>query len=131
MLYNSGITYNSGQSYNNSQESLLDIELQSTLTTTNTDTALTNLGDSYVTYINSISLTLQNGSSTNRTVTIYKNGSNSANEILNIDLNANNCKSILITDLRIKLTGTQSIYFKQDSGNDVELLLTCTREQIY
>lgn len=109
---------------------ITDVELQATLTTTNTDTSLLNSSSSYVTIIDSICLTIKSGGTTNRTVTIYKNGSAAANEILNIDLNAVSSKSLIFTDTRIKLTGTQSLYFKQDSGTDVNILVTGTKEQI-
>jgi hypothetical protein len=108
------------------------VEYQKTLTTTNTDSSLANLSSSYETQITSIHVHLQGGSgaSTARLVTFYKNGTAAANELFSVKCDPAGNFSHIITDLRYKLTGTQTIYIKQDVGTDVNILIATLREQV-
>lgn len=108
------------------------VEYQKTLTTTNTDSSLANPSASYESQITSITIHLQGAStaSTSRLVTFYKNGTATANELFSVKCDPNGIYTHIITDLRIKLTGTQTIYAKQDVGADVNILIATLKEQV-
>ena len=108
------------------------IELQKALTTTNTDSAITNVSTTYQTVVSYLAFTASSGT-TKRTVTIYKNGSAAANALMVFDIDPTGnagAKTIVLDNQAIVLTGTQSLYFKQDTGTDINVYASGTKEQI-
>lgn len=107
------------------------VELQATLTTTNTATTIANPDTNHTTQITSITLVCSG--TTARTVSIYKNGSATANLLMVLDIDPSGVmgpKTINLSDPRFYLTGTQALYLKQDAGNDVNVLISAVKTQI-
>lgn len=102
------------------------------LTTVASATSYTNVSSSYRTIVTSVILTGQSGTTTSRKVTIYKGGTASGNERINIDIDPSGAvypKTVTI-DTPIVLTGTEAIYVKQDAGADVNIEVSGTEENI-
>lgn len=112
------------------QYDITRVEYLKQLTSTNTDSYLANPSASYETQITSICVTLQTGGATARTVTFYKNGTNAANEIFSVVCDPAGEYSHVITDPRIVLTGTQTLYIKQNTGTDCNVLISAIKEEI-
>lgn len=86
----------------------------------------TNASASYRTQATQIFLA--NTGATQRTITLYKNGTATANVIANsIVIPANGS---VVLDSKIVLTGTQTIGAKQDTGTDVNIAIYGVVEQI-
>lgn len=66
-----------------------------------------------------------------RLVTIYKDGTASANERMNINIDPTGIlyPKLAVIDTNIVLTGTQSIYAKVDAGTDINLEISGIQEQ--
>lgn len=112
---------------------LTTVELQKALTTTATDSQITNAGASYETKVTSIFLTFAEGATTKRNICMYKNGTAASNKIgcFDIDPTGNNApKCIVLSDPRITLTGTQTLLFKQDTGTDINIYVNAVQETI-
>jgi len=89
-------------------------------------TIYTNTSASYRTQATEIFLC--NTGSSQRVITLYKNGTAITNQILNsITLPAN---TSTIIDTRLVCTGTQTISAKQDTGTDVNIAIYGIVEQI-
>lgn len=89
-------------------------------------TVFTNSGSSYRTQITQIFLC--NTSATQRTVTLYKNGTGVTNQILNSIVLPANTSTII--DTKLVATGTQTLAAKQDAGADVNIAVYGIVEQI-
>ena len=82
-------------------------------------------------YITSITLNLQTGGTLGRTITIYKNGTSTSNEILKLYLNpANGVAYTIMNGLSFFLENGQSMSFKQDIGTDVTILVNGIEENL-
>lgn len=81
-------------------------------------------------YITAIGVKLQGGAATKRTVTVFKNGTAAGNEVWTFELDPAGVKADLITQLPWFLDIGQSIYFKQDVGADVNIIVTGTEEAL-
>jgi len=104
--------------------------LQKALTTTATDSAVAGEADVRK-YITSITLNLQTGGVTGRTITVYKNGTDASNEILNVYLNPTNGVAYhVLTELPFFLEVGQSISFKVDVGTDINILVNGVEEEL-
>lgn len=89
-------------------------------------TKFTNQSASYRTQLTQIFLC--NTSSSQRVVTLYKNGTGTTNQIANsITLPAN---TSTIIDTKLIFTGTQTLAAKQDTGADVNIAAYGIEEQI-
>lgn len=104
--------------------------LQTTLTTTNTASQVTNSGATYKTTITSITLSLRNGSTTARRVLGYIFGSAAANEFLSLDVDPSGPRTVVLNQLDFVLSDSEIMCFKQDTGNDVNILIMGIKEQI-
>ena len=93
----------------------------------NTATAVfTNSGASYRTQITQIYLC--NTGSSQRTVTLYKNGTAAVNQIANSIILPANTSSII--DTKLVCTAAQALAAKQDTGTDVNIAAYGIVEQI-
>ena len=101
--------------------------IQATLTTTNTATYFSNAGANYITTITSITL-INTNSTTTRTVTAYIAGTASGNILFTIQIYPNGTQ--IITGLDYILANTDSIYFKQDTGADVNIAVMGVVEEL-
>lgn len=107
------------------------VKLQKALTTTATDSAIANSAG-YETIITYIALTFSSGS-TKRTVTVYVGGTASSNIVGTFDIDPTGNlapKTIVLDNQAIVLQNTESIYFKQDTGTDINVLCCGKKEQI-
>ena len=86
----------------------------------------TNPGVSYRTQV--LEIWLCNTGTSSRTVTLYKNGSATGNQIAN-SIGLASGTSILIP-VHLVCTGTQALYAKQDAGTDVNVAVYGIVEQI-
>lgn len=86
----------------------------------------TNTSASYRTQITQIYLC--NTSSSSRTVTLYKNGTATTNQIANSIVLPANTSTII--DTKLVCTGTQTLAAKQDTGTDVNIAAYGVVEQI-
>lgn len=102
------------------------------LTATATDTSFSNAGASYRTEVTKIVLTGQSGNTTLRNVTIYIGGTTGANELINVDIDpsGNNSDKSIIIEFAEVLTGTETIYAKQDAGTDINISICGIVQQI-
>jgi len=102
------------------------------LTVTAGDSTYANAGASYRTQVTKIVVTGQDGTSTGRTVTVYKGGTTSAYEKFNIDIDPTGTSGakVVTIDCAIILTGTETIYAKQDVGTDCNIEVSGIVEQI-
>ncbi len=106
--------------------------MSKSLTATATDSSYANQSASYRTVVSSIIITGQVAATTKRKVTIYKGGTAAANERINVDIDptgATGSKTVTIDNPFI-LTGTETIYAKQDTGTDCNIEISGTEEQI-
>lgn len=107
------------------------VKLQKALSNTATDSAIANSAG-YETVITYISLTASSGS-TKRTVTVYVGGTSAGNVVgvFDIDPTGNTGpKTVVLDNQAIVLQNTESIYFKQDTGTDINVLCCGKKEQI-
>lgn len=102
------------------------------LSTTATSHSFANASSSYRTTVTSIVITGQNAGTTKRLVTIYKGGTAVANERFNIDIDptGNDGSRTVVIEVPFVLTGTQTIYAKQDAGTDINIEVSGIVEQI-
>lgn len=108
------------------------VEVQKALDSTPANTSLANTSASYTTVITSIILAGTSGS-TKRTVTIHKNGTATGNIIMTIDIDPSGAtapKTVVLDSQSIILTGTNAIYVQQDTGTDVNVLISAVKEQV-
>jgi hypothetical protein len=97
-----------------------------TALSTTATAVFTNAGTGYRTQ--ATQMFLCNTGATQRTITLYKNGTATTNEIANsIVIPANGS---IILDTKIVLTGTQTLGAKQDVGTDVNIAVYGIVEQI-
>lgn len=74
---------------------------------------------------------LCNTSASSRTVTLYKNGTGTVNQIANaIVLSANSSAQIDLSQRPLVFTGTQEFAAKQDAGTDVNIAAYGIVEQL-
>lgn len=109
------------------------IQIQKALSTTATDTQITNTSSSYQTIVKNLTFTFQDGASTARVINVYKNGTGTSNKILTLDLDPNGnfgAKSIIISDPSFYLTGIESLSVKQSLGADINCYISAISEQI-
>ncbi len=102
------------------------------LTTVASATSYTNTSSGYRTIVTSVILTGQSTATATRKVTIYKGGTTTADERINIDIDPTGAiypKTVTV-DTPIVLTATQAIYVKQDSGADINIEVSGTEEDI-
>jgi hypothetical protein len=100
--------------------------LQKTLDTTASNSKITNENANEKTMISSI--TLLNTSTTDRIISIYAYGTATTNEVIRIPLKASGTE--IINQLDYILSDSESFYFKQDSGNDVNIAVMGISEEV-
>ena len=101
-------------------------ELGQSALTASTATYFTNQSASYRTQL--LQIFLSNTGSSQRVVTLYKNGTGASNQIANsITLPVNGSA---IIDTKLVFIGTQTLSAKQDAGTDVTMTLCGIEEQI-
>jgi len=104
-------------------------ELFQSAITASAVTYFTNTSSSYRTQMTG--LFIANTGSTARVVTLYKNGTGAANQIVNsLSLEANTSAIIDLSGKPLIFTGTQTFGAKQDTGTDVSITATGIIEQI-
>jgi len=104
-------------------------ELCQSALTASAATYFTNTSASYRTQMTGIWLC--NTGSSQRVVTLYKNGTASSNQIANsITLPANTSTIIDLSGKPLVFTGTQTFSSKQDTGTDISILAVGIVEQI-
>lgn len=91
-------------------------------------TRFTNPGTTYRTQMPAI--TLSNTGSSTRTITIYKNGTATTNQILSSIQLGPGASTIIDFGAPLIFTGTQTLAAKQDVGTDVNIYSTGVVEQI-
>jgi hypothetical protein len=106
--------------------------ISKSLSATASDSSYANTSSSYRTVVTSIIITGQVAASTKREITIYKGGTAAANERINVDIDptGNDGSKTVTIDTPFVLTGTETIYAKQDTGTDVNIEVSGTYEQI-
>lgn len=108
------------------------VELQKSLDTTPANSQISNPSTSYQTVVSYLTFTASSGT-TKRTVSVYKNGTAAGNlmMVIDVDPTGNTApKTITIDSQAIVLTGTQTLSFKQDTGTDINVYASGTKEQI-
>jgi len=104
--------------------------LQATLTTTNTESQITNPGATYKTTITSITACLQDGATTKRHISGYLYGSAAGNQFLSFDLDPSDSVNEVLTGLDYVLSVSEIMCFKQDAGADVNITIQGISEVI-
>ncbi len=103
--------------------------LQKALTTTPANSQITGAAGK-VNTITSISLKLQNGATTKRTVTCYIYGTAATNELFTLEIDPYGVKSEILSGLDYVLAAGETMCFKQDAGTDVNIAVMGIEEVI-
>ncbi len=79
-------------------------------------------------WLTAFSVSLKTGSLITRTVSVYTQATGTSNEVMRIVLNPGGTVSQVLTQLPFFVENTQSYFFSQDVGSDVNIEIFGTEE---